>query len=74
MKPIVLDPHFTPSWYAELWGVSADTVVRWFQVRWFQDREGVLKLQPTTVRGRRRRVELRIPYSLAMAVYSEKAR
>lgn len=69
MKPIVLDPHFTPSWYAELWGVSADTVVRWFQ-----DREGVLKLQPTTVRGRRRRVELRIPYSLAMAVYSEKAR
>ncbi len=69
MKPIVLDPHFTPSWYAELWGVSADTVVRWFQ-----DREGVLKLQPTTVRGRRRRVERRIPYSLAMAVYSEKAR
>lgn len=69
MKPIVLDPHFTPAWYAESWGVSTDTVVRWFQ-----DVPGVLKLQPTTARGRRRRVELRIPYSVAMALYSEKAR
>jgi hypothetical protein len=38
-EPITIDPHYSPQFYAELWGTSASTVVRWFQ-----DREGVLKL------------------------------
>ena len=29
--PIPIDPHFSPSFYAELWGISVSTVVRWFQ-------------------------------------------
>lgn len=69
MKPIVLDPHFSPGFYAELWGVSADTVCRWFQ-----DQAGVLKLSKPSLRGKRNRVELRIPYSVAMAVYAERSR
>ncbi len=68
MQPIVIDPHFSPNFYAELWGVSPDTIVRWFR-----DNPQVLKTQPTTARGRRR-AELKIPYSVAMAVYSEKCR
>jgi hypothetical protein len=69
MQPIVFDPHFSPNFYAELWRLSTDTIVRWFQ-----DHPKVLKTQQTTARGRRRRAELRIPYSVAMAVYSEKCR
>jgi len=41
--------------------MSASTVVRWFR-----DKEGVLKLRKATKNGKRRRVELRIPYSLAL--------
>jgi hypothetical protein len=64
---IRLDQHYTPQFYAELWGVSRDTIVRWFQ-----DLPGVLKLSE---RGRgRRRVELRIPYRLAMEVYADRTR
>ena len=39
-EPITIDPHFSPAFYAELWGISVSTVVRWFQ-----DEPGVLKLQ-----------------------------
>ena len=64
-----LDQHYSPQFYAELWGVSRDTIVRWFQ-----DLPGVLKLsEPSTRRGRRR-VELRIPYRLAVKVYEERTR
>ena len=62
-----LDQHYSPQFYAELWGVSRDTIVRWFQ-----DLPGVLKLSEPH-RGRRR-VELRIPYRLAMKVYEERTR
>jgi hypothetical protein len=65
---IRLDQHYSPQFYAELWGVSRDTIVRWFQ-----DLPGVLKLSETGKRGRRR-VELRIPYRLAMRVYEERTR
>jgi hypothetical protein len=68
-KPITIDQHFSPNFYSELWGISTDTVVRWFQ-----DEPGVLKLSSTTAKGRRKRVELRIPLSLAMSVYSERTR
>ena len=64
--PITIDPHYSPQFYAELWGTSASTVVRWFQ-----DRDGVLKLNRPARNGRRTRVELRIPFSVAMQVYRE---
>ena len=65
-EPITIDPHFSPQFYAELWGTSRSTVTRWFQ-----DMPGVLKLNNPSKNGRRTRVELRIPYSLAMKVYEE---
>jgi len=37
-EPITIDPHYSPQFYAELWGTSPSTVVRRFQ-----DREGVLR-------------------------------
>jgi hypothetical protein len=68
-EPIVIDPHYSPQFYAELWGTSASTVIRWFE-----DREGVLKLGKPAKNGSRSRVELRIPFSLAMQVYRERTR
>jgi hypothetical protein len=65
-QPVVIDQHFSPQFYAELWGMSPSTVIRWFQ-----DMEGVLKLSLPARNGRRSRVELRIPFSLAMKVYRE---
>jgi hypothetical protein len=67
-EPISIDQHFSPQFYAELWGVSDSTVIRWFQ-----DEAGVLKLNEPSKNGKRRRVELRIPYSLAMRVYRERS-
>jgi hypothetical protein len=66
-EPIIIDPHYSPQFYAELWGISVSTVIRWFQ-----DTPGVLKLSKPTKNGRRARVELRIPFSLAMRVYRER--
>ena len=65
-EPITIDPHYSPQFYAELWGTSSSTVVRWFQ-----DRPGVLRLNRSGRNGKRTRVELRIPFSLAMQVYRE---
>jgi hypothetical protein len=68
-QPIVVDQHFSPQFYAELWGTSPSTVVRWFQ-----DMDGVLRLSTPAKNGKRGRVELRIPYALAMRVYRERTR
>jgi hypothetical protein len=65
-QPVVIDQHYSPQFYAELWGMSPSTVIRWFQ-----DMEGVLKLSRPARNGRRSRVELRIPFSVAMKVYRE---
>jgi hypothetical protein len=65
---IVVDPHFSANFYAELWGISPSTIIRWFQ-----DVPGVLKLSEPNRRGRRR-VELRIPYRLACTIYAERSR
>jgi hypothetical protein len=65
--PVRIDQHYSPRFYAELWGVSESTVLRWFQ-----DRPGVLKCGEPKRGGRRTRVEIRIPYSLAMKVYQER--
>jgi hypothetical protein len=63
-----IDQHYSPQFYTELWGVSRDTIVRWFQ-----DLPGVLKLSEPGKRGRQR-VELRIPYRLACKVYEDRTR
>ena len=68
-EPIVVDPHYSPQFYAELWGLSVSTVVRWFQ-----DLDGVLKLGKSGKNGSRGRVEMRIPFSLAMRVYAERTK
>jgi hypothetical protein len=68
-EPIVIDPHYSPQFYAELWGTSASTVIRWFQ-----DMDGVLRLAEPSRSGRRTRIELRIPFSLAMRLYRERTR
>ena len=68
-QPIVIDPHYSPQFYAEWWGTSRSTVIRWFQ-----DLDGVLKLSKPAKNGKRSRVELRIPFSLAMRVYRERTR
>jgi hypothetical protein len=66
-EPIAIDPHYSPRFYAELWGMSSSTITRWFE-----DRVGVLKLSQPAQNGKRVRVELRIPFSLAMTVYRER--
>ena len=68
-EPIAIDPHYSPQFYAELWGLSRSTVMRWFQ-----DVEGVLRLNEPSQNGKRSRVELRIPFSLAMRIYGERTR
>jgi hypothetical protein len=65
-QPVVVDQHYSPQFYAELWGISVSTVVRWFE-----DLPGVLKLNKRSRNGKRVRVELRIPFSLALQVYRE---
>lgn len=68
-EPIVVDKHYSPGFYAELWGLSVSTVLRMFQ-----DQPGVLKLGDASKKGKRTRVELRIPFSLAMKVYESRTR
>jgi hypothetical protein len=65
--PITIDPHYSPRFYAELWGASPSTIIRWFE-----DLPGVLRLSKPAKNGKRTRVELRIPFSLAMEVYRER--
>jgi hypothetical protein len=67
--PIPIDPHFSPQFWAEMWRVSVSTVIRWVQ-----DRDDVLKLNKPSKNGRRTRIELRIPWSVAMKVYREHTR
>jgi hypothetical protein len=69
VDPITVDPHYSPRFYAELWGFSESTILRWFQ-----DVKGVLKSSERSRNGRRTRVEIRIPYSLAMRVYEERTK
>jgi hypothetical protein len=68
-EPILVDPHYSPQFYAELWGISPSTVVRWFQ-----DKDGVLRARKASKNGKRTRIELRIPFSLAMREYRERTR
>ncbi len=67
IEPINIDPHYSPAFYAELWGVSVDTVRRWFQ-----DEAGVLKHGKPVKNGRHGRVALSIPYSVAQRLYEKR--
>jgi hypothetical protein len=62
-----IDPHYSPRYYAELWGMSPSMIIRWFE-----DRPAVLKLNGPARHGKCTRMELRIPFSLAMKVYRER--
>lgn len=68
-QPVTIDPHYSPRFYAELWGLSESTVLRWFQ-----DQPGVLKCGGPKKAGARGRVEIRIPLSVALKVYAERTR
>lgn len=67
--PVTIDPHFGPSFYAELWGLSTDTIIRWFE-----DEPGVLKSGKEAGRGSRRKITLRIPWSVAMRVHQHRSK
>ena len=66
-KTSLTEQHFTVGALAKQWGVSEDTIRRWFA-----DIPGVLKFGSAPGRGRRPRMSLRIPESIALNVYAEK--
>ncbi|MBE0657838.1 MAG: hypothetical protein IH602_09110 [Bryobacteraceae bacterium] len=59
------DPHYRTTTYADWWGVSDSTIQDWFK-----DVDGVLRI------GRRgaKRIEIRIPWSVAMKVYQDRTK
>ena len=62
------DPHYPIRFFAERWNLSDDTIRRWFR-----DLPGVLKVGEKT-RGKRAKILLRIPLSLAEREYREKTK
>jgi len=66
----MLEPHYSVSTLAELWGYSEDTITRWFG-----HLPGVLKSNNGDS-GKRRGGpgKLSIPYTVAWRVYREKVR
>lgn len=66
---VEIDQHYPPSFFAALWSVDASTITRWFQ-----DMDGVLKLSTPAKNGKRARVEIRIPLSLAMAEHARRCK
>ena len=65
-SPLIFERHFSPRTLAELWNFSEDTIVRWFE-----DQPDVLKCGSDGARGKRRKLTLRIPQSVADRVYQE---
>ncbi len=65
----IFDRHFSPRTLAEMWGFSEDTILRWFE-----DVPGVLKQGSEAGRGKRRKITIRIPESIARSVYAERIR
>ena len=66
-KTSLTEQHFSVGALAKQWDVSEDTIRRWFA-----DIPGVLKFGTEPGRGRRPRMTLRIPESIALKVYAEK--
>lgn len=65
----MFERHFTPRTLSELWGFSEDTIVKWFG-----DEPGVIRQGEVNSRGRRKRVTIRIPESVAQRVYMERSK
>lgn len=60
----IFERHFSTRTLAELWGFSEDTIQRWAE-----DEDDVLRCGSEGGRGRKRRVTLRIPESVAQRIY-----
>jgi hypothetical protein len=68
MQTTAFERHFSPKALAELWNFSEDTICRWFE-----DQPGVLKHgESDSKRGKRRKLYLRIPESIALKIYKER--
>jgi hypothetical protein len=65
--PAFMEKHYLPKFWAKRWGVDATTAVRWFR-----DEPGVLRVGNPAKNGKKTRVELRIPLSVAARVYSKR--
>lgn len=65
----MFERHFSIGTLAELWGYSEDTVIRMFEAV-----PGLMKVGTEPGKGRRPRMTMRIPESIAMKVYSERTR
>lgn len=64
-RVISLERHFKPRELAKIWAFDESTIRRWFE-----DEPGVLKIGRTVSRnGKRRKVSLRIPESIAEKVH-----
>lgn len=68
-SPIILEPHHSVQFYAELWSLD-ETTVR----RMFENEPDVLRITKGQKRknGTREYVTLRIPYSVAERVYRKR--
>lgn len=64
----MFERHFTPRTLGELWGFSEDTIQRWAE-----DEEGVLRCGSEGGRGKRRKMTIRIPDSVATRIYEKHA-
>lgn len=60
----MLEPHYTVKFLADKWGFSEDAIRRWFE-----NEPGVLRSGVDARRGRKRRITMRIPGSVAYRVY-----
>ncbi len=58
--------HFSPRELSECWGYSVDTIQRWAE-----GEEGVLQCGSLGGRGKRRKVTIRIPESIAARIYKK---
>ena len=68
MSDISVERHYTPTEIAELWKVSADTVIRMFERQ-----PGILVLGTASPNGRRRAKRMfRIPQTVLERVYRDR--
>lgn len=65
----LFERHFSPTTLAEIWSLSTDTIIRIFE-----DIPGVLKIGDEGGKGKRRKIHLKIPESIAQSVYAERIR
>jgi len=62
----MFERHFTPRELGKIWGFSEDTIQRWAE-----EEEGVLKCGSEGGRGKRRKITLRVPESVAVRIYDK---